>query len=347
VSGVLSRLLRFAEAGLSGLGSRSAEQRRHEAEVDRAIERVVDQVNPRLRAVGGYRKRLFPVVEATLAYARDLAARTPGPLLVDRHTWAQDPRVNALFGDVEGMRRVLTGPEVRRFVKAHALGEDCYAVLGSVPDVRTQLGMELAGEAVQRDVRQTTLSFSDHQILLPGKTEAEVREGLAALAVETLAGIAAGDVLLREAQITELSDRLRIVRIKARALEARSRGAAFDPEGGTGQRREAEAMHVRAAELEQELARARAGLEGLSDYLDRLVERLARPEGQLSLTEVRLRLDRMNIVRAGGTDADSNEIAFHRVQRGDQPARIIHLIHFPRSELLEDKERLRGIENYL
>ena len=54
-----------------------------------------------------------------------------------------------------------------------------------------------------------------------------MRGRLAALATETLVGIAVEDILLREARITELDDRLRIVRIKARALEARSRGAAF------------------------------------------------------------------------------------------------------------------------
>jgi hypothetical protein len=347
VSKVLPRLRHLLEEGLAGLRPKSAEQRRHEADVHRAVEQVVDQVNPRLRAVSGYRRRLFPVVEKTLAYAGELAARAPEPLLFDRQRWAQDPRVNALFGDLEGMRRVLTGPEVRRFLRDRPLGGDCYAMLASAPDLRTQLGMELAGEAVQRDVRQTTLSFSDHQILLAGETEAEVRGRLAALATETLVGIAVEDILLREARITELDDRLRIVRIKARALEARSRGAAFDPAGGTAQLREAASLRARAGELEQELAGARAGLEGLEDYLDRLIERLARPEDRLSLKEVRLRLDRMNIVRAGGTDADSNEIVFHRVQRGDAPARVIHLIRFPRSELLEDRERLRGIETYL
>ena len=347
MSKVLPRLRHLLEEGLAGLRPKSAEQRRHEADVHRAVEQVVDQVNPRLRAVSGYRRRLFPVVEKTLAYAGELAARAPEPLLFDRQRWAQDPRVNALFGDLEGMRRVLTGPEVRRFLRDRPLGGDCYAVLASAPDLRTQLGMELAGETIRRDVRQTTLSFADHEVLLPSESEQELRRRLAALATETLVGIAVEDILLREARITELDDRLRIVRIKARALEARSRGAAFDPAGGSAQLREAASLRARAGELEQELAGARAGLEGLEDYLDRLIERLARPEDRLSLKEVRLRLDRMNIVRAGGTDADSNEIVFHRVQRGDAPARVIHLIRFPRSELLEDRERLRGIETYL
>jgi hypothetical protein len=35
------------------------------------------------------------------------------------------------------------------------------------------------------------------------------------------------------------------------------------------------------------------------------------------------------------------------VRRGETPARVVHLIRFPRSELLDDEQRLRGIESYL
>jgi len=344
---IFTRILRSAGDWFSRSKAKSAAQRLQETEVERAIEQVVDQVNPRLRAVRGYRRSLYPVVEATMAYAESLAELVPGPMTVDQQSWAQNPTVNTLFGSIDRLRRVLTGSEVRKFVKEHSLGGDCFAVLASMPDVRNQLGMELSGETVQRDVRQTTVSFSDHEVGLVGEDEAAVRRQLAVTAREILVGIAIEDILSRESHIVELEDRLRIVRIKSRAVDATARGTAFVTDGNIAHHKQAETLQARIEALELELAEAKKGMEGLDDYLDRLVEQLENPEEHLTLEQVTVRLDRMNIVREGGDDTDSAEIGFHRVHRSGKPARVVHLIRFPRTELLDYEQRLRELERYL
>jgi hypothetical protein len=57
------RFVRFAQTQWSDYKIRNREQQRHEKDVNQAIERVVDEVNPHMRALGSYRKKLFPVVE--------------------------------------------------------------------------------------------------------------------------------------------------------------------------------------------------------------------------------------------------------------------------------------------
>jgi hypothetical protein len=348
MSDILSRIRRSGETLLSLFKPKSPEDKEHEDRIYRTIEHVVDQVDPRLRAVSGYRRRLFPVVEATVAHAEKLAAQVPGPLIIDRQTWVADPRVNVLFGSGDRLRRVLTHPEVRQYVKEHPLGGDCFAIMASLPDVRNQLGMELAGEGVQRDVRQTTVSFSEQELAHVADSEAEVRRRTADGAHEMLVGIAVQEILERESRITELEDRLRIVRIKLRAAEAGGwGGGAVIVDGSASYQKEKGKLESRVAELERELAEARSGMEGLDDYLDRLIEQLDEPESHLSLEPVSVRIDRMNIVRESGTDADSTELSFQRVHRSGKPARVVHLISFSRSELLEDEERLQGLKNYM
>jgi hypothetical protein len=343
----LDRLLTTLKDKLALLRKRSAEEKEYAALVNEAVERVVDQVNPRLRAVGGYRKRLYPVVERGLAYTRELAARVPGPVTVDRRSWASDPYVNALFGNVERIRWVVTGPEVRKYVQENPGGGDCYALLAATPEVRNQLGMELAGEQVQRDVRQVTVSFSDHEVGLVAAAEQEVRAALAHLGLEVMVTIAVEDITGREARIGELEERLRVVRLKRKVADAGSRGAALVLGGGASRAQDVGELDARIAELERELAEAKRGYAGLEDHLARLVEVLERPEVHLGLDAVKVRLDRMNIVRVGGDDAATHEIAFTRVRRGDTQARVVTLIRFPRSEMLSDQERLRGVESYL
>jgi len=337
--------LRVVRERFVAFGSRSAERRRHEREVNRAVEGVIDQADPRLRAVSRYRKRLFPVVEQALAYTKDLAQRVPGPIRLDRQTWAEDPTVNALFGSKERMRWVLTGPEVRRFVKDHPLGGDCYGVLAAMPETRKQLGMELMGDAVRGDVRQTTVSFSNHQVGLLGESEEAVRQGLAAAALDLMVGLANHEINERESRIAELEDRLRITRLKRKVEDARSRGAAFILDASDEHLKELQTLDARAAELERDLAEAKKGFVTLDDHLQRLVEWLESPEKLLGVEEERIRLDRMNVVREDR--ATGVELSFTRVRRGENLARVVTLISFPRSELLDDAERLREVERYL
>lgn len=348
---LLHRILLFVEERFSRLKVRGAQQRLHESEVRFACERVVDQVNPRLRAVGGYRKKLFPVVERAVEHAHALARQVPGPLQLDRKTWAEDPMVNALFADVQRLRWVLTGPTVRRYVKEHPMGDDCYAVLAVMPEMRQQLGVDLVGEAVQRDVRQTTLSFANHEVGLVGESEEEVRRAMAQTALDLLTGLAVEDIAGQEGRIGEIEERLRIVRIKRRVVDVGARGAAFLLDGSAEHLKQVDALEGRIAELTRDLAEAKKGLEGLDDYLERLIALLEHPQTHLSLERMRARIDRMNIVREDADqDTDqglSAELEFTRGRRNGEPARVVILIRFPRSELLAEGERLREVERYL
>jgi hypothetical protein len=340
----LETIVRLVKRLSAGHGS-SDEARRQEREVQQAVERVVDQVDPRLRAVSRYRKRLFPTVGRALAYAAELAGKVPGPVRVDRRSWGEVPAVNALFGSPERMRWILTGPQVRRYVKDNPLGGDCFAVLAAMPHVEKRLGMELAGETVQREVSQTVMTFSEHEVGLVGEDEREVRENLAAAALDLLVALAIQDLTARESHITELDERLRILRLKRKVEDARSRGAAFILEPSEEHAKEVDALDARIAGLEAELAQARRGMETLDDRLRRFAEQMESPESLLGLEEMQARLDRMNIVRQGGEGSAS--LTFTRVRRGDTPARVVSLIRFPRSELLEEAERLAAVERHL
>jgi hypothetical protein len=342
-----NNLARHARARWSSFKADREAGARREKEVDDAIERLVDQVNPRLRAVSGYKKKLYPVVARAMAHVRDLTGRVPGPVLVDRRTWSSEALVNALFGSVERMRWVLSGPQVRRYLKERPLGGDCYAVFAAMPDVRRQLGVELVGDTLHKDVRQTAVSFQNQEVALLGEDEEEVREALARDALDLLVSFAVQEIVEQESRIGEVEERLRVVRLKLRVAETRSHGAGIILDDTADQLRDRDAMAARVAELEKDLAREKRGLTTLDDHLNRVVALLEHPESLMDLDRVRVRLDRMNILREGADDSTGTEIEFTRGRRGDKPARVITLIRFPRSEVLEAQDRMREIERYL
>jgi hypothetical protein len=339
-------LVQWAETRWASLRARGSERRNHIAAVNRAIERVVEQADPRLRGLMGYRKALFPVVEEGLAYSEELAARFPGPVRLDRAAWSADPQVNALFGDVEALRRVISGPAVRAWAKANPMETgDCYGILLAWPQVRNQFGVELEGETLKRDVPQTTLGFANAELVLPGTDLDEVRRKLVQGILDALVAEAIRGLTERETKIAEIEDRLRMVRLKRKALNPV--GLDLLRDGSSSQPEEGEALGRRIAELEQELELASAGLRTPGDYLMRLVEALSNPRGRADIRRERVMLDRMNIIPDGAEAEGATEIEFTYGYRGERRGRVLLLVQFPRGEMIQEAELMAAVDRFL
>jgi hypothetical protein len=348
--GIWASIGLFIEERRSRLAVSSDSKRLHDAEVQRAIERVVDAANPRVRALPGYRRKLFDAVARSLDYCGELAERIPGPVTLDRESWMNDPLVNALFASRERMRWCITSPAVRTYVKKTALETgDCYGILVAMPEVRTQMGMELRGDAIQRDVSQKVVSFVGHELLLPAADPEGVRAQIREAILDILVEIAVQDIAEQEGRIAELEDRLRIVRIKQKAISPTGRGIDFLGTGTESRMAEYEAASRRIRELEQDLVETRKGLATLDDYLERLTSLLMHPESQVDIRPERVRLDRMNVVREEGGDAAEGgvELELTRGHRGERAGRVLLLVRFARAELIPEQERLAEVERYV
>ena len=66
-----------------------------------AIERAITAVEPLLKQSGGYPEIYRKPVATALKYARSLAASVPGPVAVNRESYASDPFVHALFPSID------------------------------------------------------------------------------------------------------------------------------------------------------------------------------------------------------------------------------------------------------
>jgi|GEM_PF-2085413 len=356
-------LILWAEETWARLRARGAERSSHRAAVDQAVERAVEQANPRLRALMGYRKALYPVVEEGLAYCQELAAEIPGPVRIDVEAWSSDPQVNTLFANVDALRRVISGPAVRAWVRENLLAQDdCYGVLLAWPRLRTQLGTELSGDTLRRDVQQTTLGFADPEVALPASDPQEVRRQGAQAIMDALVGEAVRELTGQETRIAEVEERLRILRLKRKILNPAGCRMDFLHEGGAAHPEEDEVLGRRIAELERELETASAGLKTLDQYLARLVDLLSNPRDKLSIRRELVTLDGMNIVlesaprdQAGGTPGEGldqgpgapREIELAIGYRGETRGRVLLLVRFPLAEMITVEERLAEVNRYL
>jgi hypothetical protein len=162
---------------------------RDNPELPAAIDRAVSAVEPLLKQAGGYPERYRKPVAAALEYARRLAASVPGPVTVDRVSYAGDPFVHALFPDIDAIAEsICSSLAVRDYQREFPASEELYALMGMRRVEKKVVGMELSGQTVQRDVLQKAVYFTSHTIDNPAPGEQQARELVAMSFFDCLAG---------------------------------------------------------------------------------------------------------------------------------------------------------------
>ena len=86
---------------------------------------------------------------------------------------------------------------MHEFFDQHPAAGHCYALLTMQCSERTVLGVAMRGELIKKDVKQTSVSFTDHWVVNPSLNEPELRKTLEQRAFDYLIGYALE-------QITEL-----------------------------------------------------------------------------------------------------------------------------------------------
>jgi methylthioribose-1-phosphate isomerase len=81
--GILERWNQYRE--------RKAIQHRKESDLAELIERMVQESDPAIRKVAGYRQQLQKPVENALGYIEGLIASIPGPVNLSAESWDKDP----------------------------------------------------------------------------------------------------------------------------------------------------------------------------------------------------------------------------------------------------------------
>jgi hypothetical protein len=312
--------------------------RAREAEILAAIEHVVDEVNPKLRAISSYRKQLKQPVERALAYSAEIVTSIPGPVEVNRTAWSKDPMVRAFFTGIEDMCDVLSSNrEVRDFLDGSDATEQqhCYALLSMQRSERTVTGVEGSGDIIKRDVLQTSVSFRDHRVVKPGASESQLRQELEARAFEVLVAYVLERITMLIARRQSLKEKQLLLDMQLRHAQVKKASLSPLLESGGNKAADIEALQQHQQHMTQELEQAGAKLTTLDDYIDRISEVLGNPEGHFRVNRIRMRLSQMNIKRDEKSSGSGHDLELTEALLGDQLQRILLIIKFPRDELLE------------
>lgn len=291
------------------------------------IERAVDTVEPLMRMVSGYERKLAPAVRHALDYCAALAASVPGSIDVSQQAFGTDSLVHSLFassgdiGDMLGKSR-----ELRGFLAEPATcpGEQFYALLGMRKREKAVMGMAMRGDMVQREVPQRLLYFADHTLGEFGGDVESTRQRLRTAAFDGLTQ-----------SFARCIEDLRKERRDSRTEWQLQRAAAREIRG------------ERHLVLEERQRQAIASLVP-ERVLEAFVEWLAAPEGRLYLKPTVVTVDRMGVISndpdAGGSFSTLN---FPELVGRDQRHWIVVVARIGRADALEALRRQQEANRYL
>ena len=245
-----------------------------------------------------------------MKYADELIIQMPAPVSIEVDSWNSNPFIRTTF---------LNNEEFKYFFSEHKTLKDffqktnasrCCALLVMNRKDKKVFGVEMDGEILKRDVLQTTVDFSDHQIVAPAISEEETRKELSFRVLSMLATQSLEEILSLIESKKDMETEKRILEIKFNMRDARVRSRKSflpDKSDNTGKASEA---HEMLGELDRKIAKARLELDEPEDYLNRITELLYHPEQFLRSEPVRMFVNDMNIVTKNELQGNVDEIRF-------------------------------------
>jgi len=304
--------------------------------VGEAMERIL-RLSPQLRLARRCQARLEPAMEIALKYANEIVAAVPAAREVSAAVWNSDPYIHAFFAAPDDIARVLSrSADLRGFFEKNPSMPEAYAVLGMAMSSRHRLGVALEGETLRRDVLQETISFSDHQVRMCGRTEAELREEIVRRLVDQLGLEGLTVIAADKTRRDTLEQEQALLKTRLRLLESQGVGVRSVLGGALiVESQELERVQEEIEENERNLRDLGIRSEALERELDQLCELLANPSPHLYIESKRLRLDRMNVVLPEN-GAQSEQLIFRlaRIPTTPPQVRAFALVRFARTELL-------------
>ncbi len=312
--------------------------------VSEAVERLVDEVNPKIRAVTSYRRKMSGAVERTLDFSERMVGTLPPPILVSEATWNGDPLVNAFFTSIERLQQVYSRAQVvRDYFDRNPGADECYGLLSMQRQERTVLGVEMGDGVMKRDVKQTSVSFVDHRLVRVAATEIALRKEMEDRAFEAMTTYALESI--NDLIVSQKALEAREVMLDIQSRLATARQASLLPlfAGEEDQEQDTQAQHRQTGVA---LDEARTGRMTLDDYVDRINDVFAHPEKHVKIDSVSMRLSKMNIKLDSESSEQGQVLDLVEVSLGNLQ-RVVAITLFPRAELLPKQNFLKEPERHL
>ena len=303
--------------------------------LDRAIERVIDGTDHRIRAVPGYKRKLYRSILKALEYVDNLMEQVPSPIDLDSDQFVFDPHLRIFFPTKHGMEQVFRqSSELKEYFTdaQHVRESESYALLCMRESEENVLGMELEGDQVIKDVKQTRVSFTNHRIYAPAQSESAARRELKCCIFEGLVdnALARISALRKHRQALEAEQQILSSRLRSHKPTLLFVKDAQAPRPGSV---EAQSEAQQLETIERELTEL--GYVTPETCLNLVNEILSEPEQFVNLHNVSIRVDKSGILRDDQEPSPKViDLYLSKVSIKGHPPRVVTLAKINRKELV-------------
>jgi hypothetical protein len=342
-------------AGFQGIlgflfGSSGSGNDADDALIAKVVEEIVDTVEPRIRLVGGYQKRLAAGARHTLDYLRSLRNGLPEDVVtLARTEWGRDARVNAFFATGDDVPALLgRSRDLRALFKGVGAGAgEAFALLAMKLEERRILAPKLVGDQLHQEVPQTAVGFQGHRLFAPALTLPDTRIEVGRRLFVRLAQVALRRIVEADERATDLNQRKAYLGTRLRLLNLAKDGLGGivdDPATIDQQIREVERDMKATVD---EYIEVKSGIATMDTTIDRVNDVLDNPEKHIRLLHTPLRVNRLGIkLEPGEEDATANDITLHELDFGDLRVAIA-MVRCLRAELPPEEDLVAKAERYL
>jgi hypothetical protein len=311
-------------------------ERLDEKDIERAIDIIINETDPRLRTVRAYRRKLRKPVIRSLAYINNLITRIPGPFDISRRAYGADPQINALFGSADDIEALFSRSKpVQEFFRDSPGSDRVYLPLAMFRTEKKGFGVSLDGDVLRSDVARTTVNFSGHWLGICAASEATLRQMLVWRGIYNLAITALENITHFQVKTDTLGKQRTLLKMKLRDLQAQHRGLDAPEKTQLDDAVDLQALKLRLEETEHQLADASTTLETLDGYLQQVCNVFNHPSRYLRVKPGTVRVNRMGIKSDSATSRDGSEIVTAAITVGNKPQFESILVSFPRAEMGE------------
>lgn len=285
------------------------------------IDYLVTTIEPKLKQVRGYRKRLQEPLRICREHCRAMVDQIPGPIHLKQSGYHDDPVIKAAFAGSDRIEDLLDRVE-RTTSQTDFSGPERVALLTMTSTEKTIFGSKKQGNMLIADAAMRSITFNDHNIVGLATTLAHSKEALEKFCLEIIA----------EAAARELSEiRTKLVDLRQRKEWLRAMNKMFGGENGVGmgcvfvpydpeKQKKQKKLEKMLLETENEISTASSESETPEDWLTIIEDFLSRPEDIVNLRLVSLRLNWCNVL-TDDPDEQANSITFATFTLADEMQR--------------------------
>lgn len=265
-------------------------------DVETGIERLIQIIDPRLKALSRLERKLGPAIEQGLTFCKEIVDKLPGPLDAGLESWQESPQLKALFTRSDELQQIFSRQaEIQEFVAEHPGCEYLYLLLGARLEEKQGFGVALSGETLQHDIAITTLNFSHHRLYIPQDSESRFQHALTWGLFDQLAMELLKDLTQMKEQRAALQEEIALLRTHLSQLQRQGLGEVFSSEGDDENNISPTVrLSTRIREREATLANTRRQLLTLDDSLDWIVESLSKPDNLIDIDQRHYRINSVN-----------------------------------------------------